>query len=608
MTPLARAGLPDPSGTRIVLIGVGQFSELGSLPAMRNNVDALADLLANAWNLPTRNCTVLRDPASPRDLSRAVEEAAREATDTLLVYYAGHGLTDRAGRYHLAVQSTERESVHDTAVSYSWIKAHIERSRAERRIVILDSCYAARAFGSQSDDAAALEVAGTYILAAASETVRAFSPPEENFSAFTDALLTVLRNGVPGPLRHLDLNGVFDQLSEELERRDRPRPAQLSRDHIGRAPFIMNVAYRPPGEIPQAALPPQRVPTTEPSKSGGEPRVSRRRATVRMGKAPGLPADTSGNKPVPVLRRKIFRYAGLAAAGLALLFGGWSAYAVNSISYEDSPKLQEIRARGFIKVGIKGDQPGLSEMKNKEWVGFEIDLARKIAASLGFTRKSEVEFVVVGTGNRDTALQSGKVDFVVATWTMDGAQADEARTHKSKPLDFVGPYYTASLAALVWKKEGDDEPVKSIADIAKYREEQVCTVTGSTSEDYLNEHNVKAIKRESYRECWKIKKVLVVVTDDIILAGLAEEKNYTNGRVVPLYGTAEDYGVGIRANDPVFKYLTCRAISKDWKLSADDNITEMAKNQLGKDWSLPLVDFPECSKLEVWSYKLRNVI
>ncbi|NEB67034.1 caspase family protein, partial [Streptomyces fulvissimus] len=78
-------------------------------------------LITAAWNLPVANCTVLRDPASPRDLSRAVEEAAKEATDTLLVYYAGHGLIDWSGHFHLAVRSSERESVHDTAVPYAWV-------------------------------------------------------------------------------------------------------------------------------------------------------------------------------------------------------------------------------------------------------------------------------------------------------------------------------------------------------------------------------------------------------------------------------------------------------------------------------------------------------
>ncbi|MFD6622741.1 caspase family protein [Streptomyces diastaticus] len=274
-SPLAGTGLPDPSGTRIVLIGAGRFNELHQLPATRRNVEDLADLITAAWNLPVANCTVLRDPASPRDLSRAVEEAAKEATDTLLVYYAGHGLIDWSGHFHLAVRSSERESVHDTAVPYAWVKEHVEKSRAERRIVILDCCYAARAFGLQSDSAL-FEVAGTYVLAAASETATAVSPPGEEFTAFTGALLTVLRNGVPGLPRYLDLDSIFRRLSKELTLSNRPQPSKQSRDHLDRAPFTRT----PPTLLP--VTPPCRL---FPRSNGHSPRPAareRRRCRARL--------------------------------------------------------------------------------------------------------------------------------------------------------------------------------------------------------------------------------------------------------------------------------------------------------------------------------------
>lgn len=317
-SPLAGAGLPDPSGTRIVLIGAGRFNELHPLPATRRNVEDLADLITAAWNLPVANCTVLRDPASPRDLSRAVEEAAKEATDTLLVYYAGHGLIDWSGHFHLAVRSSERESVHDTAVPYAWVKEHIEKSRAERRIVILDCCYAARAFGLQSDSAL-FEVAGTYVLAAASETATAVSPPGEEFTAFTGALLTVLRNGIPGLPRYLDLDSIFRRLSKELTLRNRPRPSKQCRDHLGYTPFIRNAAYAPYGDASLSAVPAQQRPPSETSGTGTPPSYTS--ATSRADAVPRRTANISDDNPIQVMRRKAVRLVGLPAAALALLLG-----------------------------------------------------------------------------------------------------------------------------------------------------------------------------------------------------------------------------------------------------------------------------------------------
>ncbi|MCG3039682.1 transporter substrate-binding domain-containing protein [Streptomyces sp. S1A] len=612
-TPLASTGLPNPSGTRIVLIGAGRFNELHPLPTTRRNVEVLADLITAAWNLPVANCTVLRDPASPRDLSRVVEEAAKEATDTLLVYYAGHGLIDWSGHYHLAVRSSERESVHDTAVPYTWIKEHIEKSRAERRIVILDCCYAARAFGLQSEGVL-FEVSGTYVLAAASETATAISPPGEEFTAFTGALIAVLRNGIPGLPRYLDLDSIFRQVSKELTHRNRPRPSKQCRDHLDRAPFIKNAAYAASDDIPLTAVPAQQGPTSETSGMGNSPPPSPTPATSRAGEAPVRSAHTSGGKPVPVMRRKAVRRVGLPAAVLALLFGG---YMVLSVSPEDSPELQQIHNRGFIRVGIKGDQPGLSERtETGEWQGFEIDLAYNIAASLGFPRQS-VEFVYVTTDDRDTELQGGRVDFVVATWTMDGPQAEEAKRH-SVPLDFVGPYFKTRLSALVWETEEGAAAVKGVEDIAeRYDPGQICTVIGSTSEDYLKEKAIDHKTESSYQKCWDDADVLVVMTDEIILAGLNQANDYyfdgegeeaRKGYVIQLGGTVESYGVGIRAGDPIFKYLTCRAISKDWGSNVRVNLEEMATRHLGKDWAPPTVRFPECNRLDAWKYKMRNII
>ncbi|MET9116658.1 diguanylate cyclase [Streptomyces longwoodensis] len=246
VTAVSQLGLPDPARTRVVLAGTSEFTELDGLPAVQGNLLALTEFFRSSWHLSANDCVSVSNPAIPRDLSRAVQHAVSEATDTLLVYYAGHGLIDpRTGQLHLAVESTERFSVHDSAVPYEWIRWEIEKSRAARRVVILDCCYSARAFGVQSD-AAALEVDGTYLLAAAAETAVALSPPGEPLTAFTGELVTVLRDGVPNGPAFLDLDTVFSRLSSRLAARERPRPQRLCRNRLGQVPFVRNRAYVPP--------------------------------------------------------------------------------------------------------------------------------------------------------------------------------------------------------------------------------------------------------------------------------------------------------------------------------------------------------------------------
>ncbi|WND40001.1 hypothetical protein RI578_39620 [Streptomyces sp. BB1-1-1] len=113
---------------------------------------------------------------------------------------------------------------------YEWFKRSIETSGATRRIVILDCCYSARAFGVQSESVAALaEIDGTILMAAAAETAVALSPPGEPHTAFTGELLELLRGGVASPNEFLDLDAVFDQLTRRLQTKGRPRPQILRR-------------------------------------------------------------------------------------------------------------------------------------------------------------------------------------------------------------------------------------------------------------------------------------------------------------------------------------------------------------------------------------------
>lgn len=237
--------LPDPARTHIVLIGASSFSMLDPLPAVDGNLAVLANFFREKWRLPGDHCTVLSDPVLPRDVSRVIGKAAREASETLLIYYAGHGLIDpRTGKLHLAIESSDPGSVHDSSVPYDWIRFDVEGSAALRRIVVLDCCYSARAFGVQSP-APALELDGTYLLAAAAETAVALSPPGEPLTAFTGEWMSILQDGIPGGEQLLTLDSIFTRLRTRLVTRERPEPQRLCRNQLGQVAFVRNPAYSP---------------------------------------------------------------------------------------------------------------------------------------------------------------------------------------------------------------------------------------------------------------------------------------------------------------------------------------------------------------------------
>ncbi|MER6434184.1 caspase family protein [Streptomyces sp900105245] len=119
-----------------------------------------------------------------------MRQAAAEATDTLIVYFAGHGSVD-ADALSLALPDTEYGRI-ETSLPYDWLRqVLLLDSQAERHVVILDCCYSGLASGRMSPspglaDQAAVE--GSFLLAAAAETRTALAPVGDTYTAFTGAL------------------------------------------------------------------------------------------------------------------------------------------------------------------------------------------------------------------------------------------------------------------------------------------------------------------------------------------------------------------------------------------------------------------------------------
>ncbi len=242
--------LPDPLRSRAVLIGVGNYQNLSSLPAVRNNLMALdAALRADrVWGLPSGNCTIVEDPATTEDMLDPVVEAAQKATDTVLLYYAGHGLLDpRRGELHLTRPKSDPQRMH-TSVPYGQIRDALLDSPAARRIVILDCCYSGRALGQMADPVSAVvdeaSAEGTYVLAATQENKTALAPPGERYTAFTGELLAIVDNGIEGLGPLLDLDSIYQHLRTAMAGKGRPLPQKRDRNTAGMLTMIRNNAFR----------------------------------------------------------------------------------------------------------------------------------------------------------------------------------------------------------------------------------------------------------------------------------------------------------------------------------------------------------------------------
>ncbi|MFD7610760.1 caspase family protein [Streptomyces sp. NPDC059828] len=262
--------LPDPGASRAVLIGTSRYDHLEQLPAVTNNLIDLADTLSGPLSLrmPAPHVTVVENPPEPATVMEPLRQAAEEAIDTLIVYYAGHGLIDPHDALTLALPHTQPDRV-ETCLNYDWLRRILLGSRAERHIVLLDCCYSGLALGRMSAsqglaDQAAVE--GTFLLAASAETRTALAPVGDTHTAFTGALLDTLRHGIPGGSPLLDLEAIYQHLRRTLEARGHPVPQARNRNSGAQVALARNHADLPAAPVTTAAsTEPDRRPWPDPA-------------------------------------------------------------------------------------------------------------------------------------------------------------------------------------------------------------------------------------------------------------------------------------------------------------------------------------------------------
>lgn len=244
--------LPDPARSRAVLIGAGRFNDpdLPDLPAVHNNLDGLAACFRDPtmWGLPADHCTVVADPYLPGDLIDPVHAAAEACDDTLLVYYAGHGLIDHDTNELLLAVVGSVPGRSYKAARYEYLRRDVNYARARRRVVILDCCYSGKAVGGMADpttvvaDEASAE--GIYLLASAPPNKQSLSPPGELYTAFTGALLTLFNTGLADAGPELRLDIIYRHVLHTLRGRSRPEPQRRAGNTAGDLALIRNRSWQ----------------------------------------------------------------------------------------------------------------------------------------------------------------------------------------------------------------------------------------------------------------------------------------------------------------------------------------------------------------------------
>ena len=193
-----------------------------------------------------------------------------------------------------------------------------------------------------------------------------------------------------------------------------------------------------------------------------------------------------------------------------------------------------IRNRGRLIVGldIGSNLFSFRDPKTGQIAGFDVDIAGEIARDI-FGAPSHVEYRILSSDERVTALQRAEVDVVVKTMTIT---CDRRRL-----INFSTVYLDANQRILAPR----DSTITQVSDLSGKR---VCVAKGTTSLHRIRQIDPPPaiISVVNWADClvaMQQREVDAISTDDSILAGLVEEDPYLH--IVGPNMANQPYAVGI---------------------------------------------------------------
>ena len=228
--------------------------------------------------------------------------------------------------------------------------------------------------------------------------------------------------------------------------------------------------------------------------------------------------------------------------------------------------LDEIKSSGTIRIGVFSDKNPFGYVDEYgEYQGYDVFFARRIGEDLGVT----VEFVSTEAANRVEYLETGKVDIILANFTVTPERAEK--------VDFALPYMNVALGVV----SPDSRIISDLSELTA--EDQVIVISGTTAEDYLIKNNPE-IKLQKYDTYANAKNALengnaaAWANDNTeVIAYALQNEGYTVG--IPSLGSQDTIAPAVtKGNETLLNWI-------------NDEIKALASEQFfHKDYEATLVD------------------
>ena len=145
--------------------------------------------------------------------------------------------------------------------------------------------------------------------------------------------------------------------------------------------------------------------------------------------------------------------------------------------------LDEIKESGKVNIGVFSDKNPFGYVdENGKYQGYDVYFAERIGQDLGV----EINYVSTEAASRVEYLETGKVDIVLANFTVTEERAEK--------VDFALPYMNVALGVV----SHEDRVIEDISEITA--DDQVIVISGTTAETYFEKNypDVKLQKFDTY--------------------------------------------------------------------------------------------------------------
>jgi YaeC family lipoprotein len=275
-----------------------------------------------------------------------------------------------------------------------------------------------------------------------------------------------------------------------------------------------------------------------------------------------------GNIKEIVMKKNLFKKAGAAVLGLVLagsLLAGCGSGSPATQQGADEPQaeeveaqagetaeesadagyrtLEQIQADGKINIGVFSDKSPFGYVdENGEYQGYDVYFANRIGQDLGV----EIEYVSTEAASRIEYLQTGKVDIILANFTVTPERAEE--------VDFALPYMNVALGVV----SHNDRVITDLSQVGE--DDQIIVISGTTAETYLTKNNpeIKLQKFDTYaaaKSAFENGTGVAWANDNTeVIAFAAENEGYTVG--IDSLGSADTIAPAVtKGNESLLNWL-----------------------------------------------------